>query len=77
MTTDFRGNGYSKNGLICDCAITHSYVITLATTNVAWVRFPELTSYVGEFVGSLLCSERFFSPWGRGDMKGGDARWNF
>ena len=33
MTTDFRGNGYSKNRLICDCAGESTHAITTLLSN--------------------------------------------
>ena len=33
MTTDIRGNGYSKNSLICDCAGKPTHAITTLLSN--------------------------------------------
>ena len=33
MTTDFRRNGYSKNGLVCDCAGEPTHAITTLLSN--------------------------------------------
>ena len=39
MTTDFRGNGYSKNRIICDCAGEPTHAITTLLSNSILVLF--------------------------------------
>ena len=66
MTTDFRGNGYSKNRLICDCAGEPTHAITTLLSNSLLVRvkvsdtlrvgvYSAVYSYMRSIICGTLC----------------------